>query len=184
MKDKKPSSKKTNSRSAWEQDTYQTGSTCPPKTYSGVIAFLLVLVIFLCGISTALGLLNIRLFRQLHATAGAKENPLAFSQDQEQADDDFFLPLGFSGQSIPDIWCIYQDLPRGVYITAVEEGSDAARKGVTPGDILLRVDGKAVTDTASLHQLLDGCKELSQVQVLIYRAGKQHQLTLPLLPNP
>lgn len=184
MKDKKLSPEKTNRRSVWEQDTYQTGSTCPPKSYGGVIAFLLVLVIFLCGISTALGLLNIRLFHQLNAAANPQESPLAFSQAFEESSSDLFTPLGLSGQDIPEIWSIYQDIPQGIYITEVEEDSDAFRKGIVPGDILLRVDGKAVTDTASLHQLLSTCEELSHVQILIYRTGKQHQMTLSLLPNP
>ena len=50
----------------WDQDTYQTGSTRPPKSHGGLIAFLLGLVIFLSGISTVLGLMNIQLFRQLN----------------------------------------------------------------------------------------------------------------------
>ena len=47
----------------WEQDYYQTGSTRPPKNNRGLIAVLLVVIIFLGGIVSALSLLNIRLFR-------------------------------------------------------------------------------------------------------------------------
>ena len=53
-----------------EESVYRTGSTRPPKNRSGLIAVLLVAVIFLGGIVSALSLLNIRLFRQIQ-----EENP-------------------------------------------------------------------------------------------------------------
>ena len=49
----------------WDDGTYQTGAIRPPKPSSGLVAFLLVGVIFLGGICSALGLLNIRLLQQL-----------------------------------------------------------------------------------------------------------------------
>jgi len=54
----------------WDQKTYQTGSTRPPKSYGGVIALLLVAVILLCGIISAMSLLNIRLTQALPSAAG------------------------------------------------------------------------------------------------------------------
>ncbi len=48
----------------WDSGSYETGSTRPPKSHRGLIAFLLILVIFLGGISSALGVLNIRLLAQ------------------------------------------------------------------------------------------------------------------------
>ncbi len=49
----------------YDHSTYQTGSTHPPKSRGGLIAFLLVLVILLLGAVTILGVMNIKLFRQL-----------------------------------------------------------------------------------------------------------------------
>ncbi len=46
-------------------NTYQTGFTPQPKRSSGLIAVLLVLTIFLGGLASMLGLLNIRLLEQL-----------------------------------------------------------------------------------------------------------------------
>lgn len=183
MKDKKPTTEEYAHRSVWEQDTYQTGSTCPPKSYRGLIAFLLVLVIFLCGITTALGMMNIRLFRQLHAASYQKESLLVLSQAAQETRSDAFFALGFSGQNIPEFWHIYQDIPTGIYITEVAENSDAAQKGIAPGDILLQVDGEPIPDTDTLHQLLTARQEQDAAQVLIYRTGKHLQLTIRLLPN-
>ncbi len=49
----------------WDDGTYQTGAAQPGKSQSGLIAGLLSATIFLGGIASALGLMNIRLLRQL-----------------------------------------------------------------------------------------------------------------------
>lgn len=51
----------------WDDSVYGTGPMEPPKKSGGLLALLLVLVIFLCGIISVLGFLNVRLFRQLSA---------------------------------------------------------------------------------------------------------------------
>ena len=48
----------------WEQDSFRTGSTRPPKKRGGLIAVLLIAVIVLCGIVGTLGFMNIRLIAQ------------------------------------------------------------------------------------------------------------------------
>ena len=48
----------------WDRDSYETGSTRPPKSRGGLIAVLLMAVIVLLGLTTMLGLLNVRLFAQ------------------------------------------------------------------------------------------------------------------------
>ena len=49
----------------WEQDSYKTGSTNPPKKRGGLIAGLCVAVILLLGVISALSVMNIRLFHKL-----------------------------------------------------------------------------------------------------------------------
>ena len=51
----------------WDQDSYKTGSTKPPKNRGGAIAVLLVAVILLGGVASVLGVMNVRLFRQLNS---------------------------------------------------------------------------------------------------------------------
>ena len=53
------------SREPWERDSYETGSTRPPKSRNGLIAGLFIAVILLCSVSGAMGILNIKLFSQL-----------------------------------------------------------------------------------------------------------------------
>ena len=52
--------------SGFDDGVYGTGCTEPPKSHRAIIAILLVAVIFLGGISTALSVLNIKMFQQLN----------------------------------------------------------------------------------------------------------------------
>ena len=47
----------------WDRGTYQTGYTRPPRRSRGLVALLLVIIIFLCGIVSILTMLNIRIFQ-------------------------------------------------------------------------------------------------------------------------
>ena len=63
----------------WDRGTYQTGSTQPPKSHGGIIAVLLVAVIFLCGVVTIMTVLNIRLVRELGEITPDGSSPVCFS---------------------------------------------------------------------------------------------------------
>jgi len=57
-----------------EEGSYRTGSTTPPKDYGGVIAAVLILVIFFSGLSSALSMLNIRLFQNTDVMVAPKND--------------------------------------------------------------------------------------------------------------
>ncbi len=66
----------------WDDGVYGTGRTEPPKSHSGIIALLLILVIFLSGIVSLLSFMNIRLFQELTEQAKQleqEESPMSFS---------------------------------------------------------------------------------------------------------
>lgn len=58
---RKQFSEPTEYASRTDPSTYQTGHTMPPKYYRGVIAILMMAVIFLLGLASALGVINLRL---------------------------------------------------------------------------------------------------------------------------
>ena len=83
---------KNNNMDSWDDGAYGTGRTSPPKSHHGLIALLLVLVIFLSGIITVLGLLNVKLFKELNTQEQPEEEEstlsISFSNDdQEPAQD-------------------------------------------------------------------------------------------------
>ena len=167
-----------------ETGTWQTGRTQPPKRYGGLIAFLLVLVILLSGISTALSIMNIKLYRTLATVQ--KEPSMAFSRSAEEP-----LPteavheevrelqahLGITGTVIPDVYQRYYKLPRGIYVSRIADHSEAQEKGIVVGDIIISINGHSVRDElpeawASDLQVGD------TVSLTLYRSGSQVDMEL------
>lgn len=186
MSEKKQTTEEFDSWTAWDQTTYQTGSTKPPKHHGGLIAFLLGLVIFFGGLSTALSLLNIELFYKLSAQTETTCSPVAFARADEAdslqiASEFFSFPLGFSGQTVPEFWCLYQDIPHGVYVMEVTPGSDAALKGLSPGDVVTAIEGTTVNSAEDLSRLLDIYADGEALEVTLCRSS-QH-LTLYILKD-
>ena len=68
---------------SWDQNSYQTGSTRPPKSYRGLITVLLVIIIFLGGIISALSLLNIKLFWKIRSDPDPDDASVRFAQEAE-----------------------------------------------------------------------------------------------------
>ena len=64
-----------NQNEPWDPSIYGTGRTQPPKSHGGLIAVLLVAVIFLGGLVSVLGILNVKLFNELNDQPN--ENPAA-----------------------------------------------------------------------------------------------------------
>lgn len=98
----------------WE---YGTGRTQPPKSRGGLVAVLLILVIFLTGIVTVLSILNIRLVKQLGLPRSDRELAISFTNEETQpqetqghtsepARDHFDMDL----QSAPSV---QSELPQG-----------------------------------------------------------------------
>ena len=77
----------------WDDGVYETGHSRPPKSRGGLIAVLLICMIFLTGLVTAMGLMNIKMFRQL--TSAQEETVPAISFDQEATEDaeDLLKPI-------------------------------------------------------------------------------------------
>lgn len=86
--------------------------------------------------------------------------------------------LGLSGSEVTTLYQLYYHLPQGIYITDVNADSDAAAKGISPGDILVNFDGVRITDSSTLKSLLYAHSVGDQVEVVIYRSGHQFAMTL------
>lgn len=172
----------------WEQDTYQTGKTRPPKSHDGLIAVLLVLVILLCGIVSVLSLLNIRLFRQLSIQSKENQNMLSFHTAETTASTEdttrICAPgqpfLGIEGESISSFYQMYYHLPAGLYITEVTEGSNAEKVGLRSGDVLISIDNTHIPDNDTLASILNAHQVGDTVQAVIYRGGRQYRVALTI----
>ena len=60
-------------------------------------------------------------------------------------------------------------LPNGVLVHTVEEDSPAAKAGIQPYDIIVDVNGTAITSASQIQQLVAACNAGDTLQVKIYR---------------
>ncbi len=169
-------SKKQELQSNMPRDTYQTGVTDPPKRHSGLMTGLFMAVIFLCGIVTALGAMNVRLVWQVSndnpqvktMSFTRQSGPEAAGYDWELEEETFWA-LGFVGRELPAVYCNYYNLPQGVYISQVDSASTLGKLGLQPADVLVEVNGTAITGLADARQMLE---ELQSGTLRICRAGE------------
>lgn len=170
----------------WEQNSYGTGSTRPPKKRGGLLAVFFAAIIFLGGIVSALGLMNIRL-SFLEDNSKEESTPsLLFAHDGTLPTQASTVPSsdglspGFVGQALSVRDQIIYKLPRGIYITQVYSDSDARKKGISPGDVLVRLGKTATSDLSELNAALTQCRSGDEVEMVIYRGGKQYTLRVTL----
>ena len=168
-----------------ETGTWQTGRTQPPKRYSGLIAFLIVLVILLSGISTALSIMNLKLYWKLNTVASTPQVAFSRADNAPQPTEAVHEEvrqlqehLGISGTIIPDVYQRYYKLPRGIYVSQVAVGSQAQEMGVIAGDIITSLDGQEIRDSLLLDECVDNLEPGQSVDLTLYRSGSEVAITL------
>ena len=72
-------------------------------------------------------------------------------------------------------------LPMGVYVSSVNEGSDALEKGMQVGDIILRVNGVTVASVAEVNTIKDEFSVGDTLTLTVYRDGKDIDLDIVLV---
>ncbi len=108
-----------------DRDVYETGSTKPPKSRGGLVAVLLIAVIFLGGIVSILGILNIKMFYQLRQEQPYEDGMNFFApatvetQDATQEQTQSFTEnQSHPGDGVLDL----NEAPQGTENTAQEGG--------------------------------------------------------------
>lgn len=175
----------------WESNTYRTGSTTPPKAHSGLVAILLVLVIFLAGLVSILSVLNIRLFSEFYETQQQENIPLSLEIGEQQENN--LLPeeaepvaasdnksIGIMGDEVTPVYQKHFKLPEGLFITHVVEHSTADEQGIREGDVLVSIGNSAVTDESSLKNFLEAQDLGEECTALIYRRDTDEWMYITL----
>lgn len=96
--------------------------------------------------------------------------------------------LGISGADITDDVANTYNMPNGIYVTKVAEGSAAEKAGIQKGDILTEFDGKEVTSMENMQEILKYYKAGKKVKVKVQVADngtyKEKELTVKLGKRP
>lgn len=81
--------------------------------------------------------------------------------------------LGVRYQMITRKLALLNELPEGAYIETVAEDSPAEEAGLAQGDIITKIDGKAVRETeGGLAKIIEGKKVGDRVTLDVYREDK------------
>ena len=161
-----------------EYTAYQTGAVQPRRTNNGILALLLVCVIFLGGVVSALSFMNIRLFARIAQLENDEPAPVSFSAHGRTADavNEHTAQLGIGCCDVSVFWQNYHAIPAGVYVKSVSHNGAAAQSGIRPGDILLRFDGVQLRDVDSLAALLRQAG--TSAEIVLHRKGETLRLTV------
>ncbi len=71
----------------------------------------------------------------------------------------------------------------GALIQQVIPGSAAAQADVKPGDIIVRIDGKEVSNAVDVKNMIGNLRVGANVQLILLRAGKPHTVTVVIDNN-
>ena len=89
--------------------------------------------------------------------------------------------IGISGDSLPTYYRAYYRLPDGVYVTSVNDGSDAKAKGIREGDIVTAINGEAISSIDDLNTIKNQYAAGDEVTLTIYRSGAYYEVTVTLV---
>ena len=89
--------------------------------------------------------------------------------------------IGISYDTLPLAFRIYYNLPEGVYISAVYDGSDAQAKGVAAGDIITAVNGTRVTSIDELNRVKNQFAAGDSITLTLYNGGSYRDVEVTLI---
>lgn len=163
------------------KNEYRTGGSMPPDRPGGLFAVAILILLSAAGIFLTAG------FNMLRTGATSADKELAalyvpdattypandLHMDGEVTDVD---TVGIICQSISEFCEKYYELPAGIYILQVTADSPAARQGVLPGDVLTRVNGKALRLPGTLQNILESSPPNSLLPLEFSRKGKSYTI--------
>ena len=88
--------------------------------------------------------------------------------------------LGLTCESVPQYAQIYYRLPDGVFVTAIDESSDAYAKGIREGDILLALGSTRITSAEEYSAALNQLQVGATVTATVYHGGAYYYVDLVL----
>lgn len=88
--------------------------------------------------------------------------------------------IGITTNDITETYSRYLNLPMGVYVLSVMPDSAAEKAGILQGDVIIDVDGKAITTAAELNEIISEHKAGDEITLTVSRYGKDIKIKLAL----
>ncbi|MCR5601795.1 MAG: trypsin-like peptidase domain-containing protein [Ruminococcus sp.] len=88
--------------------------------------------------------------------------------------------IGISTNDISEAKSRYWNLPVGVYVIAVQEGSAADIAGIEEGDVIIDIEGKAISNAEELNEVKNTFKAGDTITLTVSRNGKDIKIRVTL----
>lgn len=89
--------------------------------------------------------------------------------------------LGVTVGKVPQAAMEEYDLPAGLYVSAVSEGSDCAAKGIVTGDVLLAANGTELSVNEDLTGIIAGLSVGDEITLTVWHEGETRDVTVKLV---
>ena len=89
--------------------------------------------------------------------------------------------VGITVGTIPENLAEHYELPSGLYVSAVAEGTDAAAKGMQVGDIITHVNGKPAQSTDDILAVKNTLSVGDTITFTVWREGKTFDVDVALV---
>ena len=110
---------------------------------------------------------------------GEQENTEAEKNEKDETAGNGLVGKPRMGITVSTLGDTKGQLPKGVLISAVEEGSPAEKAGMKIGDIIVEVNGQVITSTEEEMAIVGKLKEGDEVAVKVFRSAKISEKGLP-----
>jgi len=89
--------------------------------------------------------------------------------------------VGITVGAIPEAAMEEYDMPKGLYVSGVSEGSDAERKGIKVGDVVVAVNGIEVSTTEEMLAIKNDMAVGDTMEIRVWRNGETLTFEIELM---
>ena len=104
--------------------------------------------------------------------------PINDAKDRIESLSKKILTIGITGVSIDEDRAKEKNIPQGVGVVSVTEGSVAEKAGLKANDIITKFDGQKVTSVEDINKIKETKEAGDKVEVVVYRYNEEIKLTL------
>ena len=91
--------------------------------------------------------------------------------------------IGIKGSEINALTARFYQIPQGILIVDILEGSAAEKAGLKVNDIIVELDGQTVDSMSALNKILKQHRAGDTISLKYYRDGKTISTTLTLMED-
>ncbi len=86
--------------------------------------------------------------------------------------------IGIGGEGLNEQYSYFSNLPQGVHVLSIEEGSPAAKTDLKVDDIITHINDVEISSVGQLNSVKNKCKPGDIVELTVYRYSTEETLTI------